>query len=40
MYNKTVIEFGYCDIPNYQGPGKYNNYLDLDNSRYHENLIQ
>jgi hypothetical protein len=22
MYNKAVIEFGFCDIPNYQGLGK------------------
>ena len=22
MYNKTIIEFGFCDMRNYQGPGK------------------
>jgi hypothetical protein len=36
MYNKTIIEFGFCDMQNYQGLGK----LDLDNSAYHKNLIQ
>ena len=24
MYNKTIIEFGFCDIRNNQGLGKYN----------------
>jgi hypothetical protein len=38
MYNKTIIEFGFCDMQNYQGLGKP--YLDLDNSAYHKNLIQ
>jgi hypothetical protein len=33
MYNKTIIEFGFCDMQNYQGLGKA--YLDLDNSAYH-----
>jgi hypothetical protein len=49
MYNKTIIEFGFCDMQNYQGLGKRyqprfgsadNAYLDLDNSAYHKNLIQ
>jgi hypothetical protein len=49
MYNKTIIELGFCDMQNYQGLGKryqprlrlgYNAYLDLDNSAYHKNLIQ
>jgi hypothetical protein len=31
MYNKTIIEFGFCDMQNYQG---------LGNSAYHKNLIQ
>jgi hypothetical protein len=22
MHNKTIIEFGFCDIPNYRGLGK------------------
>ena len=22
MYNKTIIEFGFCDMQNYQGLGK------------------
>ena len=50
MYNETIIEFGFCDMQNYQGLGnRYqprafssadNAYLDLDNSSYHKNLIQ
>jgi hypothetical protein len=46
MYNKTIIEFGFCDMQNYQGLGKRpaspnNAYLDLDNqSAYHKNLMQ
>ena len=52
MYNKTIIiRFGFCDIRNNQGLGikvlsasafswDDNNYLDLDYSRYHKNLIQ
>ncbi len=42
MYNKTVTEFGFCDMRNYQGLGKCyqprfrrsadNTYLELDNS--------
>ena len=49
MYNKTIIEFGFCDMWNYQGLSKWyqpafgssdNTYLDLDNSAYHKNLIQ
>ena len=34
MYNKTIIEFGFCDMRNYQGLGKCydNTYVDLDNS--------
>ena len=37
MYNKTIIGFGFCDMQNYQCLG---NYLDIDNSAYHKNLIQ
>ena len=50
MYNKTIIRFGFCDIQNNQGLGKLyqrqdsasadNNYLHLDYSGYHKNLIQ
>ena len=50
MYNKTIIEFGFCDIRNNQGLGKCNQprpqasadytYLDLDYSGYHRKLIQ
>ncbi len=43
MYNKTIIELGFCDMWNYQGlafGSADNTYLDLDNSTYHENLIQ
>ncbi len=51
MYNKTIIEFGFCDVRNYQGLGTVsvislaigsadNTYLNLDNSAYHINLIQ
>ena len=50
MYNKTIIEFRFCDIQNNQGLGKCNQpqppasadytCLDLDYSRYHKNLIQ
>ena len=50
MYNKTIIEFGFCDIRNNQGLGKCNQpwprasadytCLDLDYSRYHKKLIQ
>ena len=50
MYNKTTIEFGFCDIRNNQGRGKCNQprspalddytCLDLDYSGYHKNLIQ
>ena len=50
MYNKTVIEFGFCDIWNNQGLGKCNqprpeaeaDYTcrHLDYSRYHKNRIQ
>jgi hypothetical protein len=48
IYNKTIIEFGFCDILNYQGLGKCyqpwasadNSYLDLDNFGYHRKLIQ
>ena len=49
MYNKTIIRFGFCDMPNYQCLGKSypprlwlgdNFYLDIDNSAYHKNLIQ
>ena len=46
MYNKTIVEFYFCDIQNYQGLGKCyqlqllaladNTYLALDNSGYHE----
>ena len=35
MYNKTIIEFGFCDIRNNQVTC-----LDLDYSGYHKNLIQ
>ena len=50
MYNKTIINFGFCDIQNNRGLGKGyqpkpsasadNPYLDLDYSGYHKNLIQ
>ncbi len=50
MYNKTSINFGFCDIRNNQDLGKCyqpkpnasadNTYLDLDYSGYHKNLIQ
>ena len=50
MYDKTIIRFGFCDIPNNQGLSKGyqpqpsastdNPYLDLDYSGYHKNLIQ
>ena len=50
MYNKTITEFGFCDIRNNQGLGKCNQplppasadytCLDLDYSGYHKNLIQ
>ena len=50
MYNKTIIEFGFCDIGNNQGFGKCNKprseaeadytCLNLDYSQYHKNLIQ
>jgi len=44
MYNKTIIRFGLCDIPeNNRGLGKGYQpqpYLDLDYSEYHKNLIQ
>ena len=50
MYNKTIIEFSFCDIRKNQGLGKYNQpwpeagadytCLDLDYSGYHKNLIQ
>ena len=45
MYNKTIIEFGFCDIRNNQGLGKCPasadyTCLDLDYSGYHKNLIQ
>ena len=49
MYNKTIIRFGFCDMPNYQCLGKSyqprlrladNFYLDIDTSAYHKNLIQ
>jgi hypothetical protein len=46
MYNKTIIQFGFCDMQNYLGLGKRyqallnNAYFDLDNSAYHKNLIQ
>ena len=50
MYNKTIIEFGFCDIRNNQGLGKCNQprppalaentCLDPDYSGYHKNLIQ
>ena len=49
MYNKTVIEFGFCDIQNNQGRGKCNQprtpasadytYLDRGYSGYHNNVI-
>ena len=50
MYNKTIIEFGFCDIRNNQGIGNSNQprppasvnytYLCLDYSGYHKNQIQ
>ena len=50
MYNKTIIEFGFCDIRNNQSLGKCNQprpeteadytCLDLDYSGYHKNHIQ
>ena len=40
MDNKTIILFGFCDIPNNQDLGKGYPYLDLDYSGYHKNLIQ
>ena len=50
MYNKTIIEFGFCDIRNNQGLGKCNQpqppasadytCLDVNYSGYHRNLIQ
>ena len=50
MYNKTIIEFIFCDIRKNQDLGKYNQprppvssdytCLDHDYSGYHENLIQ
>ena len=51
MYNKTIIGWGFCDMPNYQCRGKSyqprlrlswysNSYLDIDNSAYHKNFIQ
>ena len=43
MYNKTIIEFGFCGIRDNQGLGKCNQprpYLDLDYSGYYKNLIQ
>ena len=50
MYNKTIVRFGFCDIRNNQGLGKYyqpqpspwadNTYRDLDYSGYHKSLIQ
>ena len=33
MSLQTIIEFGFCDMQNYQG-------LDFDNSAYHKNLMQ
>ena len=48
MYNKTIIEFGFCDIRNNKGVGKCNqpwppasvDYTCLDYSGYHKTLIQ
>ena len=51
MYNITIISFSFHDIQNNQGLGKVSqpqrsasasadNYLDLDSSGYHKNLIQ
>ena len=50
IFNKTIIEFGFCDIRNNQGLGKCNqprpptsadyNCLDFDYSGYHKNLIR
>ena len=50
MCNKSIIEFGFCDIRNNQGLGKCNQprpeaeadytCLDLDYSGYHKNVIQ
>ena len=49
MCNKTIIEFGFCDIWNNQGLGKCNQprppasadytCLDLDYSGYHKNIV-
>ena len=46
MYNKTIIEFGFRDIQNYQGHSKCyqlkpkaevdNTYLAFDYSEYHQ----
>ena len=42
MYNKTIIEFGFCDIRQVQSASTSADYtcLDLDYSVYHKNLIQ
>ena len=46
MYNKTIIEFGFCDMRNYQGLGKcYRQYLlisayCMDNYDLFQNLCQ
>jgi hypothetical protein len=47
MYNKTIIEFGFCDMQIIKVSVSVisraeadNAYLDLDNSAYHKNLIQ
>ena len=52
MCNKTIISFGFCDIRNNEGFGKYYQlwpfgladntffFLDLDYSGYHKNPIQ
>ena len=37
MYNKTIIEFGFCDIP--PASADYT-CLDLDYSGYHKSRIQ
>ena len=42
-YNKTITEFGFCDIRNNQGLGPASTAytcLDLDYSGYHKNLNQ